>query len=136
MNPSIRLRACLAVVENHKILLVPHFDTDAGPIQWQIPGGGVEFGEYAADAALREFREETGFEGECDKLLTIHETINPVSPWHSVTLVYTGRIAGGEMTHEETPWGIRTPRWFSLDDLRDVAYHPSGAVTEALRSGD
>jgi hypothetical protein len=24
-----------------KILLVPHFDTDAGPVQWDIPGGGI-----------------------------------------------------------------------------------------------
>ena len=32
MSSDIRIRACVAVVQDHKILLVPQFDTDVGPV--------------------------------------------------------------------------------------------------------
>jgi ADP-ribose pyrophosphatase YjhB (NUDIX family) len=53
---SIRVRVCVAVVQEGGILLVPHFNTDVGPVQWIIPGGGVRFSECLEDEARREFR--------------------------------------------------------------------------------
>jgi 8-oxo-dGTP diphosphatase len=135
MTLHIRLRACLAVVEDSRILLVPHFDTDAGPVQWNVPGGGVAFGEYTQAAAVREFQEETGFDAECDRLLDVYENIIPARPWHSVTFAYIGRIVGGQMRQEPTRWGLRTPRWFDLDQLDSIAYHPPLIVEKALQSG-
>jgi len=39
--------------------------------QWSLPGGRIEFGERAADAALRELREETGCAGEIVGLIDV-----------------------------------------------------------------
>jgi len=57
---AIRIRVGVAVVQDSRILLVPHYDTDAGPVQWCIPGGRLELGESLVEAAKREFEEETG----------------------------------------------------------------------------
>ncbi|MEZ4615634.1 MAG: NUDIX hydrolase [Caldilineaceae bacterium] len=52
MSDTIRVRACLAVVEAGQLLLVPHFQTDSGvDVQWNLPGGKVEFGEALEAAA-------------------------------------------------------------------------------------
>ena len=45
MLKEINIRVCLAIVENNKILLVPHYGTDASAVQWVVPGGKIEFGE-------------------------------------------------------------------------------------------
>jgi ADP-ribose pyrophosphatase YjhB (NUDIX family) len=55
MSDSIRIRVCLAIVNDGKVLLVPHYNTDAGAVQWIVPGGRVEFGESLEAAAVREF---------------------------------------------------------------------------------
>src|SRR5690606_7572582 len=84
MNGQIHVRACLIVVQQHKILLVPHFNTDVGPVQYNLPGGRVEFGEALQAAAVREFEEETGYTAACHDLLDIYEHHRP--DWHSVTV--------------------------------------------------
>lgn len=136
MTPVIRLRAAIAVIEDNRILMIPHFNTDAGPVQWVIPGGGVEFGEQAETAASREFQEETGYTAACDQLLTVYENIVPARSWHSVTLIYTGRITGGQIREEQTRWGPRTPRWFSIGDLTEVVYYPPEVVNMAFHTGN
>jgi 8-oxo-dGTP diphosphatase len=136
MTQAIRLRAAITVIENERILMVPHFDTDAGPIQWVIPGGGVEFGERAETAAIREFQEETGYTAVCDQLLTVYENIVPARPWHSVTLFYAGHITGGQVREEQTRWGLRKPRWFNMDDLTGIVCYPPEIVEMALQTGN
>ncbi|MBN1284038.1 MAG: NUDIX hydrolase [Anaerolineae bacterium] len=137
MDDTIRVRACLAVTDDRcgRILLVPHYNTDAGPVQWCIPGGRVHFGERACDAALREFLEETGLTAEITGLLDVSEVIKPAQPWHSVTITFAGRVLGGELAAEaDHPHGVKLPRWLSRHDLASMPCHPAQTIDKALNT--
>src|SRR5450432_2824573 len=54
----MRLRACGALIARHSIVMVRH--KDESRTYWTLPGGAIEPGETAAEAAAREFFEETG----------------------------------------------------------------------------
>lgn len=130
---EIRIRAALAVVEAGRILLVPHFHTDAGQVQWVIPGGQLEFGESLPLAAVREFTEETGLWAEVTGLLDVSEVLIPERPYHSITITYLGGVTGGELRAEAGhPHGEKMPRWFSLEELRGLSYHPPVVVERVL----
>lgn len=59
VRPPVTLGArCLVIDEADRVVLVRH--TYMGG--WHLPGGGVDPGETAAQAAAREFREETGLD--------------------------------------------------------------------------
>ncbi|HRP12294.1 MAG TPA: NUDIX hydrolase [Terricaulis sp.] len=74
--------------------------------RWSIPGGRIEWGERATDAALRELMEETGCSAELiglidvvDALLTNSgaETGESRGPWaHYVLVDYAARWTAGE----------------------------------------
>jgi 8-oxo-dGTP diphosphatase len=131
--PTIRVRVALAVIHEGRILLVPHYDTDAGPVQWTIPGGRLAFGEALRAAAAREFEEETGLAARADGLLDVSEVLLPERPYHSLTITFRGTLLGGTLAAEAGhPYGEKMPRWFSAAELAGLAYHPPATVARAL----
>jgi ADP-ribose pyrophosphatase YjhB (NUDIX family) len=133
MTHIIRVRACVAVLEGGRILLVPHFYGGTDPDQWHVPGGGVKFGEQLRTAAVREFREETGLWVECHGLVGIYEEIQGHIPWHGVTVAYYGVVIGGSLRAEDTKfsaYGDKTPQWFSAQELALLNYYPPDVIEE------
>jgi ADP-ribose pyrophosphatase YjhB (NUDIX family) len=130
---DIRIRVALAVAHEGRILLVPHYDTDAGPVQWTIPGGRLAFGEALRTAAAREFTEETGLTAHVDDLLDVSEVLLPERPYHSLTITFRGTLLDGTLAAEAGhPYGAKLPRWFSAAELAGLAYHPPATVDRAL----
>ena len=91
--------------------------------QWSLPGGRIEWGERAADAALRELREETGCEAELIGLIDVVDAvlarreIGDSPPWgHYVLIDYAARWRSGE------------PR--GGDDARDARFFSPSELTE------
>ena len=106
LNPTVGV--AVIVLKENKLLLgkrkKPPF---AG--SWCIPCGHVEWGEDIREAAVREFREETGLE------VQIHEVFEVLSNFHNplgltVGVWFTGKVVGGHLK--------------ANDDLKEAAFFP------------
>lgn len=87
--------------------------------EWSLPGGRIEWGERAADAALRELMEETGVEAELAGLLDVVDGIFPAEGGrHYVLIDYVARWISGE------------PR--AGDDAADAAFKPLNMLDELV----
>lgn len=90
-----RLRACALIFRNRELLLVQqHVPTRDKPV-WLPPGGGIEFGETAQKAVVREVAEETGLAVRPLRLAAVHEFVE--SPHHAVELYFYSEITGGTL---------------------------------------
>ena len=89
--------------------------------EWSLPGGRIEPGERAVEAALRELGEETGVRADILCLLDVVDGVFPEAGRHYVLIDYLAVWRGGEPV--------------AGDDALEAAFHPVAGV-EKLVSWD
>ncbi len=105
-------------------------EPDAG--LWSVPGGLVELGERAAEAAKREVMEETGLNVEIVEVLGVVDKIvegdGDRIKFHFVIVDYLAHPVGGSL---EASSDALDARWVKAADFRD--YEMSLTLVELLK---
>ena len=119
-----RPAASIAVFRGADVLLVERGKPPVAGL-WSLPGGHIETGEKARDAALRELAEETGVTAEIADVTAVHDVIvrdkGGMVTVHYVLSVFYGRWVAGEPV---AATDCRDARFVALDDLKGYALTP------------
>ena len=120
-NGIIRV-GCSAVIfdrQREKILLTRRADNN----QWCLPSGGMEPGESASEACIREVEEETGLQVTIKRLIGVYTTPHELIVYQDgnkiqlVVLCFEAETVGGELrlSCETTAYG-----YFSYQEIQGL----------------
>ncbi|WP_422750751.1 NUDIX hydrolase [Micromonospora sp. WMMD1219] len=107
-----------------RVLLIQRTDNGL----WALPGGAQDFGEYIAETAVRETREEAGVEVEVTGVVGIYTNPNHVVEYsdgevrQQFSICFRGRYLSGRPTPSDESSEVR---WVARDELDDLSIHPS-----------
>lgn len=105
----------MLIVKEKKILLVKRSGKWLETGKWALPGGFLDRDETGAQAAIRETREETGYEAKVIKLFQVNDNPNrPHEDRQNVSLVYLMKLLKKVGGHDAE---IAEVKWFGLNQL-------------------
>ena len=133
-----RLAAYAVIVDGDRVLLSWWNGEGVGEPGWSMPGGGVDLPETAEQGVVREVREETGFDVEVTRLLTLDshlkapaDRVMDTDRWaRFIRVVYAARIVGGSLGTLEVDGSTDYAEWVPLASVPDLPR--AGIVDVAL----
>jgi ADP-ribose pyrophosphatase YjhB (NUDIX family) len=113
LTPKVDVRG--VVFRDDAILLVQEIIDDN---RWTLPGGWADVGDSPAEAAVREIREESGYETRAIKLLAAYDRSkhHPPFPYYTYKLFFLCELTGGAPTTSHETNGVG---FFREDEIPD-----------------
>lgn len=103
----------LALVDEKLVMVRRGMEPQIG--RWAFPSGFVDRGEAVEDAAVREFKEETGLDARLERLIGVYSaTGSPV-----VLVVYKAEVVGGTL---QAGYDAADAALFDPDRLPDLPF--------------
>ena len=109
------------LVHDQKILLVRHEKN--GKSYFLLPGGGIEYGETAEEALIREFKEEVGLTIEVGKLVFVQDSIPPNRHRHVLNLYFLVKTVNF-IIHVTQDKVLKDADYQTLDDFSKLTVNP------------
>ena len=121
-----RLGSYAVIVDEHDRLLLALWNEGDSP-RWTLPGGGVELRETVEEAAVREVREETGYDVALGRLLGVDTFVVPPEErtadrdryYKGVRVIFEAAVVGGELRNE-VDGTTDEARWFPLSEVAEL----------------
>src|SRR3569832_1131425 len=86
----------IIVNDQNEVLLVKRAEHLTRGGKYTIPGGFLDRDETVEEGALRELKEETGYNGEIVKLFHVNSNPNrPQEDRQNVDIIFTAKVIGG-----------------------------------------
>lgn len=133
----LRTRVNGLLIQDNKLLMVKHKMGDNHSF-WNVPGGGMQFGQDAESNLKREFLEETGLEIEVKKYQFVHEFLDP--PLHAIELFFEVRQTNGKLVvgiDPELETGkqvIDEVRFLSMEEIKNIPSEQKHALFARINS--
>ena len=115
------------IIKDNRIFLSKQWDG------YDFPGGGIELGETAEEALIREVNEETGMDVRVGNLVTCETSFFKMHSSgqyvHSLLLYYLCDIIGGQIStalqDESEKQYMDAPEWVNLEGIDHVKFYNS-----------
>jgi len=122
-----------------EVLLTRNSARGPHPGWWTLPGGGIDHGEEARHALVREVREETGLECTPGEVLDVGSThFEGTAPsgrredFHALQVVFDATVSAGEPAVQEVNGTTDSAAWVPVSALGDEPYRIRDVVRSAL----
>ena len=128
-NNICNFRSVGVLIQDGKILV----QRDRGGTEYALPGGHVQIGESSIDSLIREYKEETGAEIICDRLLWIEECFwewngqktNTIALYYKINLADRDSIPyGDEFVSQKDNCNVLLG-WIPVEKLTEINIYPS-----------
>ncbi len=105
VTPKVGCAVAAFAADDGRAVLIQRADNE----RWALPGGYAEVGSSPSTNGLREFREETGFEAEIERLVGVYDNrqFASVSPYHFYICLFRARVTGGAATPSHETLDVR-----------------------------
>lgn len=114
-TPKIDVRS--AVIKDGKILLVRETDDK----RWAMPGGWADVGDYPSQVAVRETKEESGFDVDVKKIIGVFDANRNgrmLEFFHAFKIVFLCELTGGEAKISDETLEVG---FFDLNNLPELS---------------
>jgi 8-oxo-dGTP pyrophosphatase MutT (NUDIX family) len=115
-----------AVIADNEGRILLQKRSDSG--NWALPGGSMDIGETLAQSAIREVKEETGFDIRIDHIVGIYSDPGHVFAYddgevrQEFSICLAGAIVGGSLMVSRESTAVQ---FFHVPDLLDLEIHES-----------